>query len=151
MPIDLQTSIRYLKGVGERRAALYSKLGIETMEDLLYHIPRNYIDLIRPLPLAEAQTGQKCAVRALLAAKSREQRIRRGLSIFKLTAVDGAASLQITLFNAGYTVGALREGCEYIFYGTLTGGFYQKSLDNPQIFPLEEAGTLLPVYPLPRG
>ena len=151
MPIDLQTSIRYLKGVGERRAALYSKLGIETMEDLLYHIPRNYIDLIRPLPLAEAQTGQKCAVRALLAAKGREQRIRRGLSIFKLTAVDGAASLQITLFNAGYTVGALREGCEYIFYGTLTGGFYQKSLDNPQIFPLEEAGTLLPVYPLTEG
>ena len=95
MPIDLQTSIRYLKGVGERRAALYSKLGIETMEDLLYHIPRNYIDLISPLPLAEAQTGQKCAVRALLAAKGREQRIRRGLSIFKLTAVDGGASLQM--------------------------------------------------------
>ena len=59
MPIDLQTSIRYLKGVGERRAALYGKLGIETMEDLLYHIPRDYIDLSHPLPLAEAQTGQK--------------------------------------------------------------------------------------------
>ena len=151
MPIDLQTSIRYLKGVGERRAALYGKLGIETMEDLLYHIPRDYIDLSHPLPLAEAQTGQKCAVRALLATKGGEQRIRRGLSLFRLTAVDGPVTLQITFFNAGYTVGALREGEEYIFYGRLEGGFYRKTMDSPQVFPAAESGSLLPVYSLTEG
>ena len=151
MPIDLQTSIRYLKGVGERRAALYGKLGIETMEDLLYHIPRDYIDLSHPLPLAEAQPGQKCAVRALLAAKGGEQRIRRGLSLFRLTAVDGPVTLQITFFNAGYTVGALREGEEYIFYGRLEGGFYRKTMDSPQVFPAAESGSLLPVYSLTEG
>lgn len=151
MALELQTDIRYLKGVGESRAALYQKLGIETVEDLLYHIPRRYIDLTRPTPLAAAVPGQKCAVRALLAAKGREQRIRRGLSLFKLTAVDGPVTLHITFFNAKYTVEALREGEEYIFYGSLTGGFYSRQMDSPQVFRPEEAGTLLPVYSLTQG
>ena len=151
MALELQTDIRYLKGVGESRAALYQKLGIETVEDLLYHIPRRYIDLTRPTPLAAAVPGQKCAVRALLAAKGREQRIRRGLSLFKLTAVDGPVTLHITFFNAKYTVEALREGEEYIFYGTVTGGFYSRQMDSPQVFHPEEAGTLLPVYSLTQG
>lgn len=151
MVLELQTDIRYLKGVGESRAALYQKLGIETVEDLLYHIPRRYIDLTRPTPLAAAVPGQKCAVRALLAAKGREQRIRRGLSVFRLTAVDGPVTLHITFFNAKYTVEALREGEEYIFYGTVTGGFYSRQMDSPQVFRPEEAGTLLPVYSLTQG
>lgn len=151
MALELQTDIRYLKGVGESRAALYQKLGIETVEDLLYHIPRRYIDLTRPTPLAAAVPGQKCAVRALLAAKGREQRIRRGLSLFKLTAVDGPVTLHITFFNAKYTVEALHEGEEYIFYGSLTGGFYSRQMDSPQVFRPEEAGTLLPVYSLTQG
>lgn len=151
MALELQTDIRYLKGVGESRAALYQKLGIETVEDLLYHIPRRYIDLTRPTPLAAAVPGQKCAVRALLAAKGREQRIRRGLSLFKLTAVDGPVTLHITFFNAKYTVEALREGEEYIFYGTVTGGFYSRQMDSPQVFRPEEAGTLLPIYSLTQG
>ena len=151
MALELQTDIRYLKGVGESRAALYQKLGIETVEDLLYHIPRRYIDLTRPTPLAAAVPGQKCAVRALLAAKGREQRIRRGLSLFKLTAVDGPVTLHITFFNAKYTVEALREGEEYIFYGSVTGGFYSRQMDSPQVFRPEEAGTLLPVYSLTQG
>lgn len=151
MALELQTDIRYLKGVGESRAALYQKLGIETVEDLLYHIPRRYIDLTRPTPLAAAVPGQKCAVRALLTAKGREQRIRRGLSVFRLTAVDGPVTLHITFFNAKYTVEALREGEEYIFYGTVTGGFYSRQMDSPQVFRPEEAGTLLPVYSLTQG
>ena len=151
MALELQTDIRYLKGVGESRAALYQKLGIETVEDLLYHIPRRYIDLTRPTPLAAAVPGQKCAVRALLAAKGREQRIRRGLSVFRLTAVDGPVTLHITFFNAKYTVEALREGEEYIFYGSLTGGFYSRQMDSPQVFRPEKAGTLLPVYSLTQG
>ena len=151
MALELQTDIRYLKGVGESRAALYQKLGIETVEDLLYHIPRRYIDLTHPTPLAAAVPGQKCAVRALLAAKGREQRIRRGLSVFRLTAVDGPVTLHITFFNAKYTVEALREGEEYIFYGTVTGGFYSRQMDSPQVFRPEKAGTLLPVYSLTQG
>lgn len=151
MPLELQSDIRYLKGVGESRAQLYHKLGVDTVEDLLYHIPRRYVDLTRPTPLAEAIPGQKCAVRALLAAKGREQRIRRGLSVFRLTAVDGPVTLHITFFNAKYTVDSLREGEEYLFYGTLTGGFYTRQMDSPQVFRPEEAGTLLPVYPLTQG
>lgn len=95
--------------------------------------------------------GRSAPSGALLAAKGREQRIRRGLSVFRLTAVDGPVTLHITFFNAKYTVDSLREGEEYLFYGTLTGGFYARQMDSPQVFRPEEAGTLLPVYPLTQG
>ena len=42
--VDWNTSIQYLKGVGEKRAQLYKKLGILTVGDLIYHFPRSYID-----------------------------------------------------------------------------------------------------------
>lgn len=151
MAPNLQSDIRYLKGVGEERAKLYRKLGIETLEDLLYHLPRHYIDLTAPVPLAEVQPGQKCAVRATVAAKGREQRIRKGLSIFKVTACDGAVTLQLTFFNAKYTVEALHEGEEYLFYGTVEGNLLRREMESPQVFSLAEAGALVPVYPLTQG
>ena len=48
MALTPDTSVQYLKGVGERRAALYQKLNIRTVEDLLYHFPRSYLDLTTP-------------------------------------------------------------------------------------------------------
>ena len=151
MALDLQSDIRYLKGVGEERAKLYHKLGIDTVEDLFYHLPRNYIDLTAPEYLAEAQPGTKQVIRAAVAIKGREQRIRSGLSLFKVTAVDGPVTLQITFFNARYTVDALKVGEEYLFYGMVEGNLLHRQMNAPQVFSVEEAGSLLPVYPLTQG
>lgn len=151
MALELQSDIRYLKGVGERRAETYRKLGIGTVEDLLYHLPRRYIDLTAPVPLAEAQPGQKLVVRALVTSRGGEQRIRRGLSVFKVTAADGPVTLHITFFNAKYTVESLQEGEEYLFYGEIGGGLWNRRMESPQVFSLQEEGTLLPVYPLTAG
>ena len=46
----LSTNIQYLKGVGEKRARLYARLGIATIGDLLEHYPRDYIDFSHPVP-----------------------------------------------------------------------------------------------------
>jgi RecG-like helicase len=47
-----EMDIRYLKGVGEKRAQLYHRLGIDSPSDLLYHLPRSYIDLSHPQEIA---------------------------------------------------------------------------------------------------
>ena len=152
MELTLQTSVQYLKGVGEKRAKLYQKLGIATVRDLLWHFPRQYIDLSNPLPVAAAPFGEPCALCATLTYKSREQRIRKGLSIFKLTARDAAGSdLSITIFNAKYQVEKLREEEEYIFWGPVGGSLHKREMLSPMIFPLEQAQPLLPVYPQTAG
>ena len=74
--------IRYLKGVGEKRAKLYEKLGITDLATLLEHYPRSYIDLTQPVSIAGAPREEAVPVRAAVVSKTGEQRIRRGLSLF---------------------------------------------------------------------
>jgi ATP-dependent DNA helicase RecG len=61
MTLNPNDDIRYLKGVGEKRATMYHKLGIQTAADLLHHFPRGYLDL-RSCPFSpEAPLGEPCA------------------------------------------------------------------------------------------
>ena len=76
MAISLDTSIQYLTGVGPKRAALYQKLDIHTVRDLLYYFPRSYIDLTAPCDIAAMPLFEQCAVRARVVAnycRSKEQ------------------------------------------------------------------------------
>ena len=57
MAVDFDTEIQYLKGIGEKRAALLRKLEIRTVGDLVHHYPRDYIDLSAPLPPQRQPSG----------------------------------------------------------------------------------------------
>lgn len=58
----LSTNIQYLKGVGEKRARLYARLGIATIGDLLEHYPRDYIDFSHPSSIISAPYDEPCAI-----------------------------------------------------------------------------------------
>ena len=51
MALTLETPIQFLKGVGPRRAEAFSRIGIKTVEDLLYHVPLRYMDATTVLPI----------------------------------------------------------------------------------------------------
>lgn len=147
-----QTSIRYLKGVGDKRASLYHKLGVETVGDLLHHFPRSYIDLSNPHTIRDAPYQEPCAVKALLTRIGKEQRIRKGLSLWKLRAEDETGTpLDITLFNVKYTVEQLVPDRYYIFYGHVTGTLLRREMSAPEIYPADGGQPILPVYPLTAG
>lgn len=149
--MELTTSIQYLKGVGEKRAALLEKLGIRTVGDLLYHFPRDYLDLSRPYEIASAPLSEPCAVKAMLTRKSGEQRIRKGLSVFKLAAEDDTGQMEITIFNSKYTVENLAVGREYLFYGKMTGTLLRREMASPVIYGPGDGNTLLPIYSQTAG
>lgn len=146
----MDSDIRYVKGVGEARMKLYHKLGIYKVGDLLCHLPRRYLDLGHPVSVAAAPLGEVAAVRAMVAHKGGEQRIRKGLSLFKVTAVDGASTLYLTFFNGKYAVAPLAEGQEALFYGRVEGTLTRREMNNPLVFSLDDQG-LIPVYPLTAG
>jgi len=151
LDLAASTDIRYLKGVGEKRAALYQKLRIKTVGDLLYHFPRDYLDLNAPYTISAAPIDRPCAIRARLVAKGREQRVRKGLSIFKLRAEDESGVLQITVFNSKYTVESLKLDQEYIFHGSAEGSLLQREMSSPSIYPAQSAQRILPIYPQTAG
>ena len=73
MEPSLDTNIQFLTGVGPKRAALYQKLDIFTIRDLLYYFPRSYIDLSSPCEIAALPAWETCGVKARVVAKSAPQ------------------------------------------------------------------------------
>ena len=146
-----QTSIQFLKGVGEARSKLYEKLGIFSIKDLLYHFPRDYIDISKPCLISQAPVLVSCAICATLSYKSSAQRIRKGLEIFKLIAFDDSGEISVTIFNAKYLVNSLTIDTEYIFYGKISGHSAKREMLSPMIFPANSGHTVLPVYPQTSG
>ena len=107
---ELTQDVRYLKGVGEARAKALGKLGIAAVGDLLTHFPRSYEDRTQFSPILAAPLGEAVCIRAMVAAEPRLNRIRRGLELVKLRAVDDSGSVDITFFNQAYVRDQLHTG-----------------------------------------
>lgn len=151
VPSALDNSIVYLKGVGEKRAKLFEKLGIRTVRDLIYHLPRRYIDLSAPLPIAETVLDQPNVVEVTVVSKERPAMIRKGMTIYRLLVTDGSDDMSVTIFNSQYAFDMLREGESYILYGKVTGSFIRREMSSPEIRRSGSADRIEPVYPLTAG
>lgn len=141
-----QKNLQYLKGVGERRAGLFEKLGIRDVYALCRFYPRAYKDWSRPLSLSAAPPGEICCVKAVAAAPVSERRVRKGMVLYQTVASDGSgAVLNVTIFNNKYAAAKLKAGETYLFYGKITGNLLRKEMVSPEIEP---AGctAIHPVY-----
>lgn len=151
MASNLDQSIQYLKGVGEKRAGLYQKLGVLTLDALLRYYPRTYLDFSHPVSISAAPVNTVCPVLATVFRKTPEQRIRKGMTLYKVYVTDHGGDMILTFFNNKYTPAALREGQEYLFYGKVTGTFTRKEMGSPQVFSASERLPFSPVYALTEG
>ena len=152
---QLETEVRYLKGIGEKKALALNKLGVFTLRDLVSFFPRKYEDRSRYSPISEAPDGQNVCIRALAADTPRLTRVRRGLDLVKLRAVDDSGSVDITFFNQPYVKDNIHRGESYVFYGKMERKGGRCSMVNP-VYEREGAengvtGRIVPVYRLCAG
>ena len=96
---DLGTNVRYIKGIGEARAAALEKLGITTLGDLIAYFPRGYEDRTQVRPIRELTAGESVCVRGMVAADLTAYRISGGRTIAKTRVVDDSGSLDLVFFN----------------------------------------------------
>ena len=151
MPSLFSQPIQFLKGVGEKRAALFAKIGAPTVGDLLLLYPRSYIDLTSPVSIRQAPLQDVCVVQARVVSPVKESRIRKGMTLYKVTVTDGESDLLLTFFNNRYIPRLLPEGQEFLFRGKMTGGFLRREMSAPDFYPAGTALGLLPVYPQTEG
>ena len=151
---QLDTDIRTLTGVGETRARALRRLGIETLHDLLRYFPRRYEDRRLYPSIAALPTGECGAVCAMVANTPTLSRIRRGMELVKLRAVDASGALEITYFNQSYMRDQLRRGESYVFYGKVEGDLLRRRMSNPvaeREGVFRRTGGITPIYPLTTG
>ena len=141
------TPIQYVKGVGEKRASLLKKLGIETLYDAVHFYPRSYTDFSSSVLISKLKEGEICCVKAFVGCGVSKSEIRKGMTIYKTVASDETGVLHITIFNNGYQAEALEVGKEYFFLGKVGVNFGSFEMTNPIIEPYSESLMMKPVYP----
>ena len=138
--------IRYLKGVGEKTARLYNKLGIFTVDDLIRHYPRKYLDYSNTVSVKDAPPDTPVFIKATMITPVKESMIRKGLTLYKCNFSDGETVIRVTIFNNKYLAKALRTFDDYILYGKVEKTFTSASMSSPQIERADKA-EVHPIYP----
>ena len=158
------TSIRYLKGIGPKRAEAFKKAGIQSLEDMLYYFPRRYEDRTTSVSVSKVQEGQVQTVRAEILAKgARRSFRRRGFSIVEIAVGDVTGKIFCVWFNQPYLNEYFKVGMSVVLYGKVEryAGRLQMSSPEFEIISTDpgeknasqslSTGRIVPVYSLPDG
>ena len=139
-------NIQYIKGVGEKRARLFNKLGIYSVADLIRFYPRKYQDWNNCQSVISAPENENVAIKATMITPVKENLIRKGLTLYKCNFSDGQTVIHVTIFNNKYLAKALRTFDEYILYGKVEKSFTGAFMSSPQIEKAETAQGIHPIY-----
>jgi len=151
-------SVDTLKGVGPAVAAKLEKLGITTIQDLLFHLPLRYEDRTRVTPIGSLRHGQHAVIEGVI--EHNEVRLRGGKSgrslLCEVADHSGAIQLRFFYFNASQQAG-LARGVRIRCYGEARFGAGRLEMVHPEYRRLFDASpapvedTLTPVYPKTEG
>jgi ATP-dependent DNA helicase RecG len=115
--LELSTPVKFVKRVGERIAAGLATRGVETVEDLLYHIPFRYEDRLNPQPMAELVAGTMASIIGEVRG-SVLLRTRSG-PIFEMTLGQGLGTVKCMWFHGTYLKDRFKLGQMVAVYGKL--------------------------------
>ena len=157
--VELSTPVQFVKRVGDRIASALAQRGVETVEDLLYHLPFRYEDRLNPLPIRELKAGTMASivgeVRGSVLLRT------RSMPIFEMTVGQGVDTVKCIWFHGSYLKDKFRAGQMIALYGKLeasrsTAGKYKMIQPQFEILPSTdsaeaefvslEVGRIVPVY-----
>lgn len=144
--------ITKLKGVGDVKAKLFHKLGVDSVGALLYYFPRSFEDWSNPISMRDLQGGELCCVKGKLSATMRETRLSGNRYMVRCEISDGTDWMRLVFFNNKYITSMLKYDTEYLFYGKVTKDLNGLQMASPE-FSVSSANSssIHPVYGLTAG
>ena len=147
--------LKFYKGVGEKRAQLFEKLGVDSSDALLRYYPREYEDWSNCISVGEAKanadSGEICCIRATISSQVRSVRLKGNRLLFSARAVDEEGNgFRVTFFNNSYIPKMLVLGSSYIFRGKLFVGSNGAEMTSP-MFDSADCNRIVPVYRATEG
>ena len=154
-PLDPRTRVQFLPGVGPGRALAFERLGIVTLEHLVRHYPRTWLDASHFVRVRELRPGELLTVVGEVKHAS-SLRTRGGRTDFTITVTDGTGALPCYFFGQGWLSKQLTPGTRVVVSGEIAGA--ERQMANPLFEVVEgdlesllHAGRLVPVHALTRG
>ena len=152
--MNITDPIGSMKGVGPKTAALFAKLNIYTVEDLIRFYPRTYLSYKEPVDVREAEVGERVAVRASIQSYVDIKKIRN-LRLVTCMAKDASGSVKLLWYNCPFLKQVFHIGQTFIFVGDLSIRNHQFVMEHPEYYTEQQYATLIasmqPVYPLTEG
>src|SRR6266851_2409972 len=151
--------MKFVKRVGERVAVELAKLGVETVEDLLYHLPFRYEDRLNPVPMSALQAGTMASVIGEVRGSALLQ--TRHMPLFEMTVGQGLNTVKAMWFRGTYLRDKFHVGQMVALYGKLepsrsSAGKFKMIQPQFEILPAHggpdaefsmlEVGRIVPVY-----
>lgn len=147
-------NIQTIKGIGDKTAEAFARLGIVTIDDLLHTYPRNYLTYEEPIAIKDAAVGERHAIRGMITSYVTVRQVR-SLKLSTMTVKDGSASLHMTWFNQPYLRNVFHKGDTYIFVGTIKIKNGMRVMEQAEYYkqPVYKSmqQEMQPVYPLTSG
>jgi ATP-dependent DNA helicase RecG len=148
-------SVTALKGVGAALAEKLAKVGLETLQDVLFHLPLRYQDRTRIVPIGALRPGQDAVVEGTVAGADVVMGRRRSLLV-RLQDGSGTLSLRFYHFSQAQKEG-LKRGTQVRCYGEVRPGSSGLEIYHPEYRalsgsePVAVEQTLTPIYPTTEG
>ena len=147
--------VNRIKGVGEKTAALFGKINVYTVDDLIRHYPRDYETYGAPVSIRETSPGSVQAVYGQITAIPNVKKVRNLSILNAILKDDNGDSIQLTFFNMPFLKKVLKPGGFYLFRGLIQQRGTHKFMEQPRMFTWDEykqkSGRLLPRYALTKG
>lgn len=149
--LDLSKRVRFIKGVGEEREKILNKkLNIFTLEDIINHYPRRYIDFSSIKKINELQENNFETFIGTVTNKIIEKEIK-GLKILTIYVKDETGQIQTVWFNQTYMKKVLKPNNVYCFAGKIEKTISGFVVKNPEYEKYDSnllhTGRIVPVYP----
>jgi len=158
---QLTDSIQYVKGVGPKRAELFKRLGINTVEDALTHLPRRYEDRGNLKKISQIKYGEIETISGIVKAAGINVTTRKRMKIFELVVGDGTGIITAKWFNQPYMKNVFKIGQKVILNGKVKMNNYYgygAEIDNPEYEIIDDdsdvllhTGRIVPIYPETSG
>lgn len=152
MNLTLATPIQFVPGVGPARSKLLKKLGVETVQDLLYYVPFRYDDFSLVSPIARVQPGETVTVEGTITA-FKNSFTKTGKKLQEAKIADGTGTLAAIWFNQPFLARVLPVGTRVRLAGKIDWFGNKIVLTSPsyEIGSSLHTGRLVPVYPETEG
>ena len=154
MNTDNMQPVETLKGIGEKTAKLFEKVGVRTVDDLLHYYPRGYDTFEEPKPMGDLEDGAVMAVDGCLKNGASGHHFGSA-SMVTASISDMTGKLRLVWYHMPYLKNTLKPGSRYIFRGKVSRKKNGLVMEQPQMYRPEVYETLLkrmqPVYGQTRG
>ena len=150
----LNSDLTVLKGVGDKKSALFAKIGVHNIWDLIYFFPRDYEDRRAFKKIGALLSGDVCCISATPYKQLAEKRIKRNISLFSLVLDDGTGIINAKWFSSPKYRQKIDYGEPYVFFGRCVYGYGRLEFEVKSMEKLKNSastGVILPVYSLVAG